>query len=193
MTYKAFTNQGFCFQETIRVAKLLNSGVSVAEIAQLVLEQNLFELRSVASRKTLANAVLARFEDIAIPDLSNVSLEAQRLMVLLLIARQHRLLSELMLELSDQMRVAPEINQAVLQRFLSDARERDVTLLGWSDQTFKKSCSNIIKYLLGSRLLVARADAYQISRPMLTSSERRTIRELFGAWGLRMLGLGEAE
>ena len=110
MTYKAFSNQGFLLQETLRAAKLLEAGVTASELQHRVLEENLFEVRSVQSRKTMISAVLQRLADLPLQHFIAVPLEVQRLMALLMIARQHRLLAETLLELGVWVRLSAVAN-----------------------------------------------------------------------------------
>ena len=187
MTYKAFSNQGFLFQETLRATKLLLAGSAVPEVQRRALEENLFEVRAVQSRKTMASAVLQRLADLPLEHVVTASLELQRLMVLLMIARQHRLLAETLLELGSWTRLSRVVGQTSLQRFWSEKREADVTLSGWSGETFQKTCSNILKYLTESRLLVKTGSDWHVIVPVLSDAESNAIRAMFGTWGLRML------
>jgi hypothetical protein len=188
MIYKAFSNQGFLFRETQIVIQLLAAGVLPKEIVRQIVDDDLFDLRAVASRKTISLAVLQRLEGLDLKCVIGLRLEVQRLMVLLLIARQHRLLAETINQLWWLAKVADTISIGGMERFFLVARDSDLTLQQWSDATFRKSVSNVLKYLTEARLIVKVNKDFLVVRPVLLPVEREAIQITFGAWGLRMLG-----
>jgi hypothetical protein len=190
MNYHAFSNEGFLLQETLRVARLLAVGMAETEIMGRILEDELFEVQWLASRKTLAQAVLARFKGLA-PDFAVYLVEAnsdlQRLLVLLLLARRHRLLAELMQELQQHLKLGRFITHGAIKTFFTEARENDLVLAAWTEATYQKSASNILKSLRDSHILLAQATSYEICRPLLSLHDQAMIQANFGSWGLRTL------
>lgn len=49
--YVARTNYAFILNETVKVAQLIEQGATWAEIQRLVMEEDLFQLRSLISRR----------------------------------------------------------------------------------------------------------------------------------------------
>ena len=93
--YVAYTNQGFLLQETSQLATLLLDGEDRARIQEMVLTDNLLQLRAEASRKTTHRAVMARLE--GVPEallelLVSGSVDSRRLANFYLILLKHRLL-----------------------------------------------------------------------------------------------------
>jgi Putative inner membrane protein (DUF1819) len=190
MEYRAFSNQGFLFQETVRVARLFVQGHNADQVRRLALEEDLFELRSLQSRKTMVNAVLERFDGLSCETVSQLvaaSPDTQRALVLLLIAKRHRLLAETLLELNRWSVTVSSVTLAAFRGFFQRSRADDLTLSGWSDETFQKSVGNVLKYLREARLIVPLAADLEIRAPLLSDADRGVIREAFGAWGLRAL------
>jgi hypothetical protein len=60
--YVAFTNQGFLIREVSLTAELLRYNGTKADVRREVVENNLYQLASKASRKTSVNVVLRRLE-----------------------------------------------------------------------------------------------------------------------------------
>ncbi len=190
MEYRAFSNQGFLFQETLRVARRLAQGSTREALQKMILEENLLEVRSLQSRKTLAAALLERLRDVPsvfVVHLLSASPDAQRAFVLLLIARRHRLLAETLAELSRWQAIGSKVTAASFRSFFVRARLEDARLSAWSDATFQKSVGNIFKYLREARLLEAQSADWLVRLPLLSNVDRCAICVTFGAWGLRAL------
>jgi hypothetical protein len=188
MEYRAFSNQGFLFQETLRVARRLARGDSEAMVKRQILEENLLELRSLQSRKTVSAALLERLRGIKpafVTHLLHASSDSQRVMVLLLIAQKHRLLAETLLELQRWHGVSQRVSASSLRVFFVRLRLEDSTLEGWSEATFEKSVSNIVKYLREARILAPLERDWALQAPLLSSADRCAICGAFGPWGLR--------
>lgn len=191
MEYRAYSNQGFLFQETLRVARLLADGCSAEAVKRAVIEDDLLALRSVQSRKTIAAALLERWRGIApsfVAHVLSAAPDAQRALVLLLIARGHRLLSETLLELGRWHSVGAGVTAAALRGFFARCRAAEATLDGWSEATFQKSVVNIVAYLGAARLLGTGPNGdWVICVPLLSPTDRCAVCGAMGAWGLRAL------
>jgi hypothetical protein len=190
MEYQALTNQGFLFQETLRVARLVSRGSSRAALLHAMLEENLLELRSRQTRKTVAAALLERLRDLPagfVTQLLSTTPDAQRALVLLLIARRHRLLAETLAELHRGQAIGSTVTASSLRGFFVRARLEDARLSAWSDATFQKSVGNIVKFLREARLIEARGQDWTLRAPLLSDTDRCAICATFGVWGLRAL------
>ena len=158
MEYKAQTKHVFPLAETVSVAQLLMQGHSKADIRQKVLEEDLFELRSPASRAGALQIIFRRLEKVPqeyIELLANGNSDTKRSALLFLVLREHRLLRELIAEvLLEKLRgLTPVITAADLKAFFDTRREQESALLEWSDSTFQKATSNTLLVLTRAGLL----------------------------------------
>lgn len=156
--YKAQTKHVFPLAETVAVAKLLVQGHSKADIRRKVLEEDLFELRSPASRAGALQIIFRRLEKVPqkyIELLANGNSDTKRSALLFLVLREHRLLRELIAEvLIEKLRgLTPVITAADLKAFFDTRREQESALLEWSDSTFQKATSNTLLVLIRAGLL----------------------------------------
>lgn len=194
MDYRAFSNQGFLFQETLGVARLLAQGCSAEAIRRQIIENDLLGLRSVKSRQTVAAALLERLRGVApsfVTHLLSVPPDTQRALVLVLIARGHRLLAETLLEVQRWQSVQSTVTVASWRGFFERVRLEEEVLGAWSDATFRKSVANIGKYLKEARLVVPVRAGWELRTPLLSQADRRAICVAFGPWGLRVLSQAE--
>jgi hypothetical protein len=157
-SYVARTNNAFILTETVKVAQLIHQGATFDEIRQQVIEEDLFQLRSLTSRSRVLNTVLQRLQKV---DLSYIKLltlgntDIRRLTNLFLILRSDLLLRELIDEvLLDKLkRLVYTVNPAELRTFFETKREQSPTIAKWSDSTYQKTASNTVLVLVSAGLL----------------------------------------
>lgn len=165
--YSAYTNQGFLLREVGLVAELLLDGASQDEVSRQVMGDNLFQLRSEASRKTILGAVHQRLDKVppALLDfLAEGSLELKRLTNLYLILLKHRLLRELIAEviLEELRRFSYLVPTSELGSFIERKRAHVPDVGSWSDATVAKSRSNMVTVCLQADLLEETEDGFRI-------------------------------
>lgn len=158
LEYKAQTNHVFPLLETVAVAKLLLDGCSQADIRQKVLKEDIFELRSQASREGALRVILRRLESLPphyVELLATGDSDTKRYTLLFVVLREHRLLRELAAEvLIEKLEGLNSIVTATdLRAFFETKREQEVTLSQWSDSTFQKATSNTVLVLVRVGLL----------------------------------------
>ena len=156
--YKAQTKHVFPLAETVLVAKLLLQGHTRAEIRQKVLEEDLFELRSPASRAGALQIIFRRLDKVPreyVELLANGNSDTRRATLLFLILREHRLLKELIAEvLIEKLRAfTPVLTAMDLKTFFYAKRDQESALFEWSDSTFQKAASNTLLVLVKASLL----------------------------------------
>ncbi len=94
-SYIARTNNAFILTETVQVAQLMHQGATLDEIRRQVIVEDLFQLRSLTSRRRVLNTVLQRLQKVDssyIKLLAISNIDIRRLTNLLLILRSDRLL-----------------------------------------------------------------------------------------------------
>lgn len=160
--YVAHTNQGFLLQETSRLATLLLEGVGRTSIQEMVLTDNLLQLRADASRRTTYRAVMARLGGVPkalLELLVSGSVDSRRLANFYLILLKHRLLREFMAEvvLEQRQRLLSHISAVDVRIFFSRKQDQEPEIGSWSAATLQKSQGNILN-LTSSAGLLSRAD-----------------------------------
>jgi hypothetical protein len=156
--YAARTNYAFGLNETVAVAQLIYQGEITKDIIRKVIEEDLFQLRAVTSRKRALSVILKRLHKVNeayIQLLATGNSDIRRLTVLFLILRQDRLLQELISEvLLDKLKRFIYIVQPVdLQIFFETKRSQNSTIAAWSESTYHKVTSSCILTLVRAGLL----------------------------------------
>ena len=158
LSYAAKTNYRFVLNETVAIAELIYRGASPQEIRRKVIDEDLFQLRTVASRKRLLSNILRRLQEVDrayIKLLVTGNTDTRRLTVLFLILREDRLLRELIGEvLLDKLkRFIHTIEPTDLQTFFETKRSQSPTILTWSESTYQKVTSSCVLTLVSAGLL----------------------------------------
>ena len=158
-SYAAHSNQGFLLQETSQLAALLLAQEDPVRVRELVMHDNLLQLRAQASRKTTYSVVMARLEgvpDMLLELLVSGSVDSRRLTNFYLILLKHRLLREFMVEVvvAQQQRLLNHINEADIRTFFSRTQDREPDVAAWSPATYQKAQSNLLKLVTSADLLV---------------------------------------
>jgi hypothetical protein len=165
--YAAFTNQGFLLREVSLTADLLRQGRARSEVRREVVEHNLYQIASMASRKTTVNAVLGRLEAVPtslLEHLAEGSLDLRRLTNLYLVLLQHRLLREFIAEvvLEAFSRFSYLVSQAEVNAFMTHKRHQIPEIDSWSELTRQKSRSNIVNLCVSAELLHKEEEGWSI-------------------------------
>lgn len=156
--YAARTNNAFVLTETVTVAELMHQGATLDDIRNQVLEKDLFQLRSHASRERALQTILKRLHQVPqvyVELIATGNTDIRRYTILFLILREHRLLRELIAEvLLDKIKAFDYVVTAAdLRIFFEAKREQNEKVAAWSDSTYKKVASNTIKVLVSGGLL----------------------------------------
>ena len=178
--YAAYTNQGFLLREAGLVAELLLANMSREAILHEVVEGDLFQLASVASRKTTLQVLLRRFEGAPPSLLSQLSgsPELRRLTNLYLIFLKHRLLREFVAEvlLDAASRLSYVVTKGDVNVFMVFKRSQVDELERWSEATATKAQSNLVNLCVNAGILEKNAAGLMVQLqnvPAALSSELR--------------------
>ena len=194
LQYSAQTQHVFPLAEAVKVAGLLSQGVSSEQVRHKVLEEDLFELRSISSRKGALRKTLDRLEPLEtqyIDFLAHGHADLRRLTLFFVVLKEHRLLQELVAELLlNQLQGLQRIVSATdLRCFFEGKRHDEAVLSGWSDATFQKAASNTVLALVRAGLLqpIKPRGSYEIrSLPLPQELKQQLIADGYGSY-LRLL------
>lgn len=156
--YSARTSHAFVLTETVAIAELMYQGATQEDIRQLVLVEDLFQLRSQVSRERALQTILKRLTLVPkayIQLIATGNPDTRQLTILFLILREHRLLRELIAEvLLDKIQGFDYvITSADLRTFFERKRNQNSTVAAWSESTYKKVASNTVLVLVNAGLL----------------------------------------
>lgn len=157
-SYVACTNYAFMLHETVAVAQLLYEGKTAQEIRDRVIADDLFQLRSIVSRRRSWQAVyqhLSQIDEKYIELLVTNNSALRRSTYLFLILKKNSLLRELIGDviLRKIQSFEFEVSRADLQLFWEVKREQNPTIAAWSTSTYRKTLNNILLILIKSELL----------------------------------------
>jgi hypothetical protein len=194
--YAAFTNVGFQLQEVIALSQMVLAGRSAEQIRIQVLEDDLLQLPSIQSRRTIAREVLSRLNGVPtvlLEFLTDGSYDLRRLTNLYLLLLKHRLLREFAGEvLVEQLRsLDPQLTTKEVNVFVELKRSQIPAIRSWSDSTVKKAQSNLLRMYEAAGLLVSSGGATSIQIQIVPRSLRAEI-EAAGHGSYLRLMLDEA-
>ncbi len=180
--YKAsITGRPFLFNETVVVARLLMEGRDEQEISREVVEDGLFQMGSIHSRRFTLGVVMRRLRRSPHELLEFLAYGEQnlaRLANLYLMLREFRLVREVSAELlADKLLLFDEtLSRPELERFLEHKREQSDVIAGWSETTFEKVRRNVARVFVDAGLLEGRGP-WRITPPFVPEALRQFLRE----------------
>jgi hypothetical protein len=191
-SYAAFTNQGFMLREVSLTADLLRHGSARAEIRREAVEHDLYQIASMASRKTTVNAVLSRLEAVPpslLEHLAEGSLDLRRLTNLYLVLLQHRLLREFIAEvvLEAFSRFSYLVSQAEVNAFMTHKQHQIPEIDSWSELTRQKSRSTLVNLCVSAGLLHREGEGLSIQPQSVPPALRQELLDAERQLFLRLL------
>ncbi|MFN9608271.1 MAG: DUF1819 family protein [Pseudanabaena sp.] len=156
--YITYTRCLFAFIETVKIANLLDRGETLENIHDLVLQKDLLQIRSLASRKSSLRIILKRLNLLSEPYIQFIAsdnIDVQRLTIFWTILREHRLHRELIREviIEKLYRLERVISDRDLQDFFLTKYEQQEAIKSWSESTYQKTASHIVTTLVRAGLL----------------------------------------
>lgn len=156
--YITYTRCLFTFTETVKIASLLERGETLENISDLVLQEDLLQIRSRASRKSSLRIILKRLSLLSeryIQFIASDNIDLQRLTIFWTILREHRLLRELIREviIEQLYRMERVISDRDLQEFFLTKYEQQEAIRNWSASTYQKTASHIVTTLVRAGML----------------------------------------
>lgn len=158
LSYAAHTRYAVALTETVAIAELVFQGLDRETIKQMVVQDDLLQMRSQVSRQGAFQTIWKRLEKLS-PDyiklIATGNADVRRFTVLFSILLEHRLLRELITEvLLDKLKQFDlVIKPSDLRVFFEAKREESQILTKWSDATYQKAASNAVLVLVGAGLL----------------------------------------
>ena len=190
--YVAHTNQGFLLREASLVATLMRENATQDEMKRRVVDDDLFQLASLASRQTTLQTILKRFAGAPPPVLEFLATgepELQRLSNLYLILLKHRLLREFIAEVVLEVlgRFTYLIPLTEVNAFMTHKRSQVPEIGEWSTTTLAKARSNLVNTCVSAGLLQRGADGLRVQVQRVPPQLRRALTVAGSETFLRLL------
>ncbi len=174
--------RGFLFHETKKASALYLQGLSVAEIRQKALDENIFLLKTENRRKEIAATVLERIgtlDDFLHKKLVYGILETGKQIVLYSIMKTDRLFFEFMQEVYREKHLLRDyvIADRDISAFFYRKAEQSNLLMSWTDYTFYKLGQVYKRILLESGLAKRSKRRLEIAGAVIEQDVKRHIVE----------------
>ena len=157
-TYVTYTRCLFAFAETVAIAQLLQKGETLEVISDRVLKEDLFQIRSLTSRKSSLRVILKRLNlvsDEYIKFIATENIDLQRFTIFWAILREHRLLREFIREILIEKLYCLDrtVSDHDIKEFFTSKSEQHQQIRSWSKSTYQKTSSHIVSTLVRVGLL----------------------------------------
>lgn len=173
MEYKStIKSRPYLYKETKKASSLINKGLSVEEIKEKSLEDNIFQLESEARKKEVASIITARLKNLdehIIYSIENSNIEISKVLVLYAILKTDRLFFEFINEVYKEKILLRDlfIRDKDFGVFFQNKREQSEKVASWSEYTFKKLKQVYIRILFESGLIVNQKGDKEIRVPII--------------------------
>ena len=150
--YKAsLTREQFLFKEMRVTARLMETGMSDAEVVQHIIEDNAFQYPSSKSYKQMADVCLKRLrnmgDDALITAVAKQPAEEARQICLYALMKQNKLVWEFMLAVIGEKYRQQNLHfsKRDINEYFFQIREQDEAVAKWSDSTFNRLRNILLK------------------------------------------------
>ena len=173
MEYKStIKSRPYLYKETKKASSLINKGLSVEEIKEKSLEDNIFQLESEARKKEVASIITARLKNLdehIIYSIENSNVETSKILVLYAILKTDRLFYEFINEVYKEKILLKDlfIRDKDFGMFFQNKREQSEKVASWSEYTFKKLKQVYIRILFESGLISNQKGDREIRVPII--------------------------
>ncbi|MBZ9624740.1 DUF1819 family protein [Clostridium sp. FP2] len=175
MEYKStIKSRPYLYKETKKAAILIKQGVTIDEIKNKSIEDNIFQLESEARKKEVASIIAARLKELdefVIDKISEGNVETSKVLVLYAIIKTDRLFFEFMNENYKEKLLLRDLflRDKDFNAFFQSKREQSDKVASWSEYTFKKLKQVYIRILFECGLIENQKGDRAIKTPILES------------------------
>lgn len=175
MGYKStIKSRPYLYKETKKAATLLKQGVTVDEIKNKSIEDNIFQLESQTRKKEVASIITTRLKDLdefVIDKISEGNVETSKILVLYAIMKTDRLFFEFMNENYKEKLLLRDLflRDKDFNTFFQSKREQSDKVASWTEYTFKKLKQVYVRILFECGLIENQKGDRSIKTPILES------------------------
>ncbi|MFJ5762761.1 DUF1819 family protein [Neobacillus sp. NPDC093182] len=169
--------------EMKKVSSLINKGVSLAQVKDIVIQENIFQVNTETRKKEIASTVLGRLknlDDFLIQQIAEADVETSKLLVLYSVLKTDRLFFEFLDEVLKDKRILKEnmLSDKDFNIFFQRKREESEVVNGWQDYTFYKLQQVYIRILFEVGILKNQKDDREIGEPFFREDVKNHLKEI---------------
>jgi len=185
----SLTREKFLFAETRIVARLIDAGRTDEEIYQQIAEENLFQLPTEKSMRSIARPCIRRLralgDAMAVHAIATQNADAARQFTLYAMMRDSRLVAAFMVTvIGEKYRTHdPNFSRSDVRVFFLHLAEQSDQVAGWSESTVKRIASVLMQILVQNGYL-ANARAKTLQAVSLYPCVRDAIKRHHDEWML---------
>ncbi|PWA10013.1 DUF1819 domain-containing protein [Pueribacillus theae] len=162
----------FFYLETKKMAELLLQELDEAQLRQIVIQENLFQMKTENRRKEVANTILRRLELLdafLLQQIAHGDTATSKLLVLYSILKTDRLFYEFMNEVfREKVSVLDmKLTNRDFSTFFENKRQQSETVASWKDYTFYKLQQVYIRILFEAGLLKTQKEPREMLNGMI--------------------------
>ncbi|MGG2028737.1 DUF1819 family protein [Gottfriedia sp. S16(2024)] len=170
------------FFEMKKAASLVNKGISIAQLKDLVINENIFQVNTEARKKEIASTVIGRLEkldDYLIQQIAEADVETSKLLVLYSVLKTDRLFFEFLDEVIKDKRTLKDylLTDKDFNIFFHRKREESEVVSRWQDYTFYKLQQVYIRILFEVGILKNQKDEREIEVPFFNEDVKNHLKE----------------
>lgn len=175
MEYKStIKSRPYLYKETKKTVTLVNKGISLEEIRNKSLEDNIFQLESETRKREVASTIINRLKStdkFIMEKIEDSNVETSKILVLYTIMKTDRLFFEFMNEVYREKILLKDlfIRDKDFYIFFQNKREQSERVASWKEYTFKKLKQVYIRILFESGLIVNQKGDREIKIPIIDS------------------------
>ena len=173
MQYKStIKSRSYLYKETKKAAMLIKQGVTVDEIKNKSIEENIFQLESQTRKKEVASIITTRLKNLdefVIDKISEGNVETSKILVLYAIIKTDRLFFEFMNEIYKEKLLLRDLflRDKDFNAFFQSKREQSEKVASWTEYTFKKLKQVYIRIMFECGLIANQKGDREIKVPII--------------------------
>ena len=173
MQYKStIKSRPYLFKETKKAATLIKQGITIDDIKNKSIEDNIFQLESETRKKEVASIITTRLKELdefVVDKISEGSVETSKILVLYAIIKTDRLFFEFMNEVYKEKLLLRDLflRDKDFNAFFQSKREQSDKVASWTEYTFKKLKQVYIRILFECGLIENQKGDREIKIPIL--------------------------
>lgn len=184
LEYKStIKSRPFFFQETKKVASLINQGFKDIEIKNKAKDENIFQVNTETRRSEIASIVLQRvkaIDETLIVKLANGSLGVSKQITVYAIMKTDRLFFEFMNEVFREKILLKDftLQDKDFNIFFDRKKEQSEKVASWDDYTFYKLKQVYIRILFEAGFIKDQKNDREIVKPMIEEDITYCLKEI---------------
>ncbi|MFF2444524.1 DUF1819 family protein [Priestia megaterium] len=171
------------YLEMKKVSTLINKGISLAQVRDMAIQENIFQVNTEARKKEIASTVFGRLknlDDYLIQQIAEADVVTSKLLVLYSILKTDRLFFEFLDEVIKDKRMLKDhmLSDKDFNIYFHRKREESEIVNRWKDYTFYKLQQVYIRILFEVGILKNQKGHREIEEPFFREDVKNHLKEI---------------